>query len=191
MWLLDDVVVKERDAAAARRLWRASYWLLFAGVATALPVALRLSARRGHVFCARAGARSLAGELADGALDAGSIAAAARSLGTNVGRLHAHGLGNRDLKLDNLVRDERGGVCMVDLDGVRRRGANETRGRGAELGRLLAAFRAAGAPGGDAAVRAFLRSYLRAQRCLLQRPPLRRLLQRAEQRAREWASAHR
>jgi hypothetical protein len=80
---------------------------------------------------------------------------------------------------------------MVDLDGVSRGSAADTRGRGADLGRLLAAFRNAGAPGGAQTVATFLRSYLRANRRLLQRPPLRRMLVRAEHRAGEWATAHR
>lgn len=191
VWLGDEFAVKLRDAAAARRLWRAAYWLQFARVPTAAPVALRLFAGQGLVFSRRLGA-SLAEELAHGGLDARVVQDTAAAIGDSVGRLHAHGLGNRDLKLDNLVRDPRSGrVHMVDLDGVRRRAAIDSRGRGADLGRLLAAFRAAGRPGGDAAVRAFLRAYLRAHRRLLQRPPLRRLLRRADQRAGEWASAHR
>ena len=192
VWLLDRLVVKQRDAGAAQKLWRASYWLLFAKVAAPAPVAMRWHVGTGHVVTARLGTRSLAEELADNCLDADAIAAATRSIGTQVGRLHAHGLGNRDLKFDNLVR--RGGdgeVCMVDLDGVRRRAATETRGRGHDLGRLLASFRAAGTPGGATTVRTFLRSYLRAHRRLLQQPPLRRLLRSAEQRAGEWASEHR
>lgn len=192
VWLLDDLVVKEREAAKAQQLWRASYWLLFARVPAAAPVALRLHGGRGHVFTRRLANASVAEELVRGTLQGEALAAAARSLGDSVGRLHAHGLGNRDLKLDNLVRDPRdGSVCMVDLDGVRRRAAIDSRGRGADLGRLLAAFRGAGSPGGTTTVRTFLRGYLRAWRQLLQEPPLRRLLRRAEQRAGEWASAHR
>jgi tRNA A-37 threonylcarbamoyl transferase component Bud32 len=190
--LLPEFVAKEREAGAARKLWRAHYWLVFARVPAAAPIALRLFAGRGHVFARRAGDASLRDELARGALGPAELAAAARSLGDAVGRLHAHGLGNRDLKLDNLVRDPHSGeVRIVDLDGVRRRAAIETRGRGADLGRLLAAFRAAGAPGDARVLRAFLRAYARAHRALLQDPPLRRLLRRAEQRAGEWASAHR
>ncbi|HEX6813745.1 MAG TPA: lipopolysaccharide kinase InaA family protein [Planctomycetota bacterium] len=191
VWLLDEMAVKERSSGAARKLWRAAYWLLFAKVAAATPQALRLHRGRGLVFSRRVGARSLEAELAGGLLDAAAIAAAARSLGTNVGRLHAHGLGNRDLKFDNLVRDPASGeVCMVDLDGMSRGSTTDTRSRGADLGRLLAAFRAAGAPGGAATVARFLRSYLRANHRLLQQPPLRRLLRRAEHRAGEWAATH-
>lgn len=192
VWRLSDLVVKEREASKARQLWRASYWLLFAGVATPTPVALRLQGGRGLVFAKRIPSPDLATELATGALHGAAVRAVARDLGTQVGRLHAHGLGNRDLKLENLVRDPRSGaICLVDLDGVRRRAAGDSRGRGADLGRLLAAFRGAGEPGGAATVRAFLRGWLRAQRRLLMAPPVRRLLSRAEQRAGEWASAHR
>ncbi len=192
VWLHHDVAVKERDAGAARKLWRAAYWLLFARVAAPTPIALRLHRGRGLVFARRIDAEPLAVELANGRLDAASVTAAARSLGTNVGRLHAHGLGNRDLKFDNLVRDPANGeVCMVDLDGVSRGAVTDTRGRGADLGRLLAGFRAAGAPGGPATIRTFLRSYLRAWHRLLQQPSLRRILLRAGRRAGEWAAAHR
>jgi hypothetical protein len=106
--------------------------------------------------------------------------------------LHAHGLRNRDLKFENLVRDPASGVIRaVDLDGVRRGAANDHRGQGRDLGRLLAAFRAAGSPGGAGTVSAFVRAYLRSHLRLLQRPPLLRIARRAEQRAAEWASAHR
>ncbi len=192
VWLLDQLVVKQRDASKAQRLWRASYWLLFARVPTAAPVALRLHAGLGQVFTRRLANPTLAVELANGALRGAGVLAVARSLGESLGRLHAHGLGNRDLKLDNLVRDPQSGeVCMVDLDGVDRRAVGDSRGRGGDLGRLLAAFRAAGAPGEAVTLRTFLRGYLRAHRWLLQEPPVRRLLRRAEQRAGEWASAHR
>ena len=192
VWLLPHIAVKERDAGAARQLWRSSYWLLFAGVATPAPIALRLHGGRGHVFVRRLAGPSLASELATSALTAADTLAAAHSLGREVGRLHAHGLGNRDLKFENLVRaGAEMAVHMVDLDGVRRRSATDTRGRGADLGRLLAAFDAAGRPGGAATVRTFLRSYLRAHRLLLQQPPLRRLRHAALQRAGEWAEAHR
>ncbi|MFN6196842.1 MAG: lipopolysaccharide kinase InaA family protein, partial [Planctomycetota bacterium] len=139
----------------------------------------------------RVGAGSLADELAAAPPSPAAAVADAARLGRSVGRLHAHGLGNRDLKFSNLVRDPASGaLAMVDLDGVRRRAATETRGRGADLGRLLAAFDAAGRPGGAATVRAFLRGYTRAHRALLQDTPLRRLLRLAEARAGEWRSAH-
>lgn len=192
VWLRESLVVKDRPAAAARKLWRAAYWLQFARVAVPAPVALRLFAGRGLMFTQRIGGSSLAAELAAGSLTGAAVLAAARSLGTEVGRLHAHGLGNRDLKFDNLVRDPgTGRIAMVDLDGVRRRPAIDTRGRGADLGRLLAAWRGAGAPAGAAAVGAFLRAWLRAHQCLLQAPPARRILRVAAQRAGEWAAAHR
>ena len=192
VWLLDRLAVKERDAGKARWLWQASYWLLFAQVPAPTPVALRRYCGRGHVFVQRLPWPSLADELAGGQLGAHQLLAIADALGTSVGRLHAHGLGNRDLKFDNLVRDPgTGAVHMVDLDGVRRRSADETRGRGADLGRLLAAWRAAGEPAGRRAIRRFLRAYLRAHRNLLQRPPLRRLLLAAGKRAGQWAEAHR
>lgn len=191
VWLTDTLAIKDRDAGAARRLWRAHYWLLFAGVLTPRPVALRIAEGRGLVFARRLPAPSLTVEVAAGALDAAAIAAAARSLGESLGRLHAHGLRVRDLKLENLVRDPTtGAVAIVDLDGVRLHSATDTRGAGRDLGRLLAAHRAAGRPGGAAAVRTFLRTYLRARRRLLQRVPMRRLCRRAEQRADEWALGH-
>jgi len=191
VWLLPELAAKERPAAAARRLWRASYWLLFARVACPRPVALRLHAGRGLVFAERLSHPSLAAELAAGALTPTQLVLAASALGTSVGRLHAHGLGNRDLKLENLVRTDRGQVAMVDLDGVRRRPTLDCRGRGADLGRLLAAFQAAGEPGGPATIARFVRGYLRAHRSLLQTSPWRRLRRLARQRAGEWAEAHR
>ncbi len=192
VWLTPEFAVKDRDAGAARKLWRAAYWLDFAGVAAPAPVALRLLGGRGLVFSRRAGMRSLADELAAAAPAVAAALADARRLGDSVGRLHAHGLGNRDLKFENLVRDPAtGALAMVDHDGVRRQATTDTRGQGADLGRLLAAFTAAGRPGGAATVRAFLRGYLRAHRRLLQSPPLRRVLRRADERAGEWAAAHR
>jgi tRNA A-37 threonylcarbamoyl transferase component Bud32 len=192
VWLLPDLVAKERDAGAAQKLWRAAYWLAFAGVDAPAAVALRLHGGRGVVFSRRVGQPSLADELRAAPPTAAAACADARRLGGNVGRLHAHGLGNRDLKFENLVRDPAtGALAMVDLDGVRRHAVEDARGRGADLGRLLAAFDAAGRPGGAAAVRAFLRGYLRAHRCLHHAPPLRRLVRRAAERAGQWASAHR
>lgn len=191
VWLTDALAIKDRDAGAARRLWRAHYWLLFAGVLAPQPVALRLADGRGRVFVRRLPAPTLADELAAGSPDAAAIDTAARTLGDSVGRLHAHGLRQRDLKFENLVRDPTtGAVAIVDLDGIRLHGAADTRGAGRDLGRLLAAFRAADQPGGAATVRAFLRAYLRTRRRLLQRVPMRRLCRRAEQRAGEWAIRH-
>lgn len=191
VWIATDIVMKRRNRGAARKLWRAAYWLLFAGVDAPRPIALRLDQEAGMVFAERIANPSLDRELADGDLDAAAIAACARALGVNVGRMHANGLRNRDLKFENLVRvpgSDR--IAMVDLDGVRRKSAIDMRGCGADLGRLLAAFRHAGSPGGAANVRAFLRGWRRAHRDLLQRPPWRRVLRRAEQRAGEWLSAH-
>jgi tRNA A-37 threonylcarbamoyl transferase component Bud32 len=189
VWLTDDLAVKQRDRGAARTLWRAAYWLLFARVATATPVALCLEVGRGLVFTRRLPGPTLAAELTAGGVD---IPHTAESIGRNVGRLHAHGLRNRDLKFDNLIRDPgTGEVCMVDLDGVRRSNCDDTRGLGADLGRLLAAFRGAGSPGGTATVRTFLGAYLRAHRTLLRRPLWARIRRQAELRAGEWASAHR
>lgn len=192
VWVGEQLAWKQRERGAARRAWRAAYWLLFAGVRCAAPVGLCLLPDRGLVFSRRIGGETLAAAIAAGRLDAAAVGAAARSLGTSIGRLHAHGLRNRDLKFENIVRDgETGAAVIVDLDGVRRSSANDVRGRGADLGRLFAAFLGAGSPGGAATVRTFLRCYLRAHRCLLQSPPLRRILRAAAKRAREWASAHR
>ena len=192
VWLLDDIVVKERDQGAARALFTAMYWLLFARVPQAEPVALATLAGIGHVFARRLPMPPLAHELARGVLDAAALRAAARSLGDSVGRLHAHGLRNRDLKFENLVRDPTTGVvCMVDLDGVRKKRPGDARGQGMDLGRLHAAFVAAACPGGRAALCAFLRGYLRGRSRLLQPAPARRLLRTALRRAQQWASAHR
>lgn len=192
VWLLDGLVVKQRASAKARRTWRAAYWLLFARVPAATPIALCLHAGTGLLFTERLPNDDLAAELRQHRLAGGELTTAARRLGEAIGRLHAHGLGNRDLKFENLVREPATGIVrLVDLDGVRRRSATDSRGRGADLGRLLAAFRAAGEPGGAFVLRTFLRGYLRAWRRLLLAPPLRRLLRRAEQRAGEWAAAHR
>jgi tRNA A-37 threonylcarbamoyl transferase component Bud32 len=192
VWIAADLVMKVRQAGAAKKLWRASYWLAFAQVATAAPVALRTFRGEGSVFYRRIANESLAHELATGRLDGAAVMAAARSLGNHVGRLHAHGLRNRDLKFDNLVRDPATNeIHMVDLDGILRKSATDVRGAGADLGRLLAAFRGAGSPGGPATIRTFLRAWQRAHRQLQQQSALRKLLRRAEQRAGEWAEAHR
>lgn len=190
--LTDELVIKERSAAAARHLFRAGYWLRYAGVPTAPLVALRLEGGRGNVVTARLHAPTLRDEAA--ALSPAHAVRTAGALGDAVGRLHAHGLRNRDLKLDNLVRDPRTGqIAMVDLEGVRRRLPLERRGQARDLGRLLAAWRAAGEPGGRPAQRAFLRRYLAARAGLLLPIPAnerRHLLRRAEARAGEWAAAH-
>jgi tRNA A-37 threonylcarbamoyl transferase component Bud32 len=192
LWLLDDLAVKQREAGKAQRLFRAAYWLRFARVPQAEPVAVAWRAGAGFVFVRRLPMPSVGDELARGALAGSELQEAAASLGDGVGRLHAHGLRNRDLKLQNLVRDPvTATVCTVDLDGVRRKRPSDARGQGADLGRLLAAFTAAGSPGGAATVRTFVRAYLRARRRLLQPAPARRLWRRAAERARQWADAHR
>lgn len=188
--LADDLVLKERTAAASRRLFRAAYWLLFAGVPCPMPVALWTWQRRGRVVSSRVSGDTLAAELAAGMSDA-AMRESARRLGCSVGRLHAHGLRNRDMKLENLVRDpQTGEIAMVDLDGVRRRVPGERRGQAADLGRLLAAYRAAGEPGGRVVLFAFVRGYIRARTCLLQRPKIRHLMRLTAERAAAWASAH-
>ena len=97
VWLTPELAIKDRDAGAARKLWRAAYWLDFAGVDAPAPVALRLLGGRGLVFSRRAGQRSLADELAAAAPTSAAVLRDARQLGNSIGRLHAHGLGNRDL----------------------------------------------------------------------------------------------
>lgn len=117
----------------------------------------------------------------------------AADLGDSIGRLHAFGLRNRDLKLDNLVRDPNSGrIHVVDLDGIRRRLPLERRGQGRDLGRLLAAYRAAtdSDPVEPGLLRAFYRSYRAAWRRLGLKPS-RNLRRHTEARAREWAAAHR
>ena len=191
VWLTDTMAIKERDAGKARKLWLASYWLLFAAVPIATPVAMCLLGGRGKVFVRRLANDDLATELARGPLDEQAIARSARALGHSIGRMHGHGLRNRDLKFDNLVRDPASGVlAMVDLDGVTHHSAEETRGCGRDLGRLLAAFRNANSPGGEATITRFLRAYVRARRRMLQNPPMKRILKRAESRAGEWAASH-
>jgi tRNA A-37 threonylcarbamoyl transferase component Bud32 len=108
----------------------------------------------------------LAARAAGGELTADVAVVAAARLGAAVGRLHAHGLRNRDLKFENLVlHAATGDVVMVDLDGVGRKSPHDRRGQANDLARLLAAFRTAGAPGGNWSVRAFVRSYTRARQC--------------------------
>ncbi len=191
VWLTDTMAIKERDAGKARKLWLASYWLLFAAVPIATPVAMCVLGGRGKVFVRRLPHDDLATELAAGPLDEAAIARSSRALGNSIGRMHGHGLRNRDLKFDNLVRDpETGVLAMVDLDGVTHHAAEETRGCGRDLGRLLAAFRNADSPGGEVSIRRFLRAYVRARRRMLQDPPMKRILKRAESRAGEWAATH-
>ncbi|MEC9048760.1 MAG: lipopolysaccharide kinase InaA family protein [Planctomycetota bacterium] len=187
VWLLENWAVKQREAGKAKKLWTAHYWLLFAGVPTPTPVALRLQPGDGLVFARRLHHPDLATELRDGALTDAEVAAAARAVGRAIGRMHGHGLRNRDLKFDNLVRvPDQGEVAMVDLDGVTLHSAADTRGCGRDIGRLLAAWRDAGQPGGSASAARFLFAYVRARRRLLQDPPMSRILSRADKRAREW-----
>jgi tRNA A-37 threonylcarbamoyl transferase component Bud32 len=191
VWLFPEFAVKQRPQGAARHLFEAMYWLQFAGVPEPQPVALRTQGDQGLVFAQRLPGESLANAIAGGHLDEAAIAAAARSLGRSMGRLHAHGLRNRDLKFENLVFDAKTGtVSIVDLDGVRRKSPGDYRGQGADLGRALAAFRTAGSPGGDATLRRFALAYLLARLRLLDRPDPRRLWRGAERRAAEWVSAH-
>ncbi|MGC6486699.1 MAG: hypothetical protein ACON4Z_03570 [Planctomycetota bacterium] len=191
VWLTDAFAVKQRDQGKAQKLWRAHYWLLFAEVPTAPPLALRLHEGQGRVFVRRIDGPDLSAELTRGDLDEAAVARAARALGRAVGRLHAHGLRNRDLKFDNLVRrpgtDE---VLMVDLDGVTLHSAQDTRGCGRDLGRLLAAWQRAGEPGGPTTLARFVCAYVRTRRRLLQQPPVKRILKHAERRAREWQVRH-
>lgn len=191
VWLCDGYAVKDRLAGKSKKLWLAHYWLLFARVPTATPLALQVHAGRGRVFARRLAHQDLAAELRDGQLSEREIAQASWALGAAVGRLHGHGLRNRDLKFDNLVRDpERGTVAMVDLDGVTLHSAEDTRGCGRDLGRLLAAWRKADEPGGPPTLRRFLYAYLRARRRLLQQPPMRRITAHAARRADEWRKHH-
>ncbi len=191
VWLGEELVVKRREQGPARHLFEAMYWLSFARVPQPEPVALATRNGVGHVFARRIPAPSLDKALASGRLSGKALLQCAHALGTAVGRLHAFGLRNRDLKFENLVRDPFSGtVCMTDLDGLRRKKAVDRRGQGRDLGRLLAAFRHAGSPGGTAAVTAFARSYLRARQRLLQPAESRRIWRVAGKRAAEWLRAH-
>ena len=191
VWLLPDIAVKQRGQGDARHLFQAMYWLLFAGVGQPEPVALATRYDRGYAFARRIPSASLDQELATGRLSPQERLVAARSLGRSVGRLHAHGLRNRDMKFENLVRDPASGaLLMADLDGVRRKDCDDPRGQGADLGRLLAAFLAAGRPGGSSSVFAFVRAYLRARQRLLQPAPTQKIWKAAAKRAKEWAEGH-
>lgn len=197
VWLTGSLAIKQRPAAAARRLFQASYLLLFAEVPSPQPVGLVV--RHGVGLCAtrRVDAPNLRDELEGGArLSAAALGIAAESLGRSVGRLHALGLRNRDLKLDNLVRDpQTGAVLLVDLDGLRRKSPLDRRGLAKDLGRLLAAWTAVGHPQHALVVRTFWRSYhrslrrLHAIRCLRPKQS-RNLRRRSEVRAREWRRGH-
>lgn len=167
VWLLEGLVAKRRSPAHARALFRAAYWLLRAGVPAPMPVALILHRDSATVWSERLPGADLRTQLGRGELDRDTVRRAARSLGSAVGRLHAHGLRNRDLKLENLLLHPRSGaVIMLDLDGVRRKAPNDRRGCAGDLGRLLAAFRHAGAPDNLATLASFLQGYNRARTCL-------------------------
>lgn len=192
VWLVDDLAIKQRPAAKARHLFAAHYLCLYAGVPQPLPVALRLCRGQGLVFARRLPWPDLRQELQAGTLPDAEAWHSASLLGAAVGRLHAHGLRHRDLKFDNLVRDPASAVLhIVDLEGLHRKRPSDRRGQGADLGRLLAAWRGAGEPGGAVTLRCFLRGYARARRALLQPPELVRILRGAKDRAGQWASAHR
>lgn len=166
VYLQDELAIKVRSAAAARRLFESAYWLHFAGVPTPMPVALQTFRSIGTIAVQRLAWPNLLEELPT--LSSQETLVAARSLGESVGRLHSFGLRNRDLKFENLVRDPKSGtVYMVDLDGVKRRLPTDSRGRASDLGRLLAAFWQADQPGGEAVIREFLRCYVRTCRRLL------------------------
>ena len=192
IYMEGDLVIKERTAAAAKRCLESSYWLQFAGVPTPMPVALSTFMSRGAFVTERLPYPNLLEDL-ERDLDKNTLLLGATHLGNSIGRLHSFGLRNRDLKFENLLRDPRTQVVYtVDLDGVRRRLPNDNRGRIADLGRLLAAFRASNSPGGDDVVRAFLRSYIRTCRRLLYPVThLRHVLRQADSRAGQWAAAHR
>jgi tRNA A-37 threonylcarbamoyl transferase component Bud32 len=193
VWLTGSLAVKQRPAAAAERLFRASYWLEFCDVPTPQPVALHRHRGQGFVATTQVTAPDFATELRAGTLSDGDLVRAARSLGRSVGRLHAHGLRNRDLKFDNLIRDPQDGrVLIADLDGVRRKTPLDHRGRAADLGRVLAAWD--DGHRGDHAVhtlvvRVFWGAYHRALRCL-QTTSNKDLRRRSEARAREWRQSH-
>jgi tRNA A-37 threonylcarbamoyl transferase component Bud32 len=58
-------------------------------------------------------------EEAAAALDPRAVRAAAARLGRALRRMHDWGLRHRDLKKDNVLLDGRGGIVLLDLDGVR------------------------------------------------------------------------
>jgi tRNA A-37 threonylcarbamoyl transferase component Bud32 len=189
VWLEQTLAVKERPAAAARKLFRAAYWLAAAGTPTATPVALRLARGRGLVFFRRFANPDLRTELRAGALDDEARRAAAHRLGLAIGRMHAFGLRARDLKLDNLVREPGGGVALVDLDGLRRHRPFDARGQGRDLGRLLAGYRDAAGDVDPRVVSAFVRGYHRSRLCLRLTTP-RHLFVHSAARAAEWLRTH-
>lgn len=194
VYIGEHLIMKSRSAARARRLFRAAYWLIYAGVPSPEPVGLRLHVGRGAVLVRRLPGPTLAEELEAGSLAGEDVIATARQLGAAVGRLHAHGLRNRDLKLENLIRAPQDHtVSMVDLDGIRRKTALDRRGMGADLGRLLAAFRAAGSPGDIRTIGSFRHGYNAARKCLLvprNHRSDRHMWRLSAEHAAAWASAH-
>ncbi len=191
VWRSERVVVKERDAAHGRRLFVAAHWLAAAGVPGAEPLALRIRRGRSTVAFERLPGDDLAARCADPerAPDTREACALAVRLGRAVGRLHAFGLRNRDLKLDNLMVRPDGEVAMVDLDGVVKKRILDCRGEGRDLGRLRAAWARLDRPDEQRVVRAFWRGYHRARSCLAHKTAA-RLRRRIEERAREWEAAH-
>ena len=166
VYLEDQVAIKVRSAAAARRLFESAYWLLFAGIPTPTPIVLQTFQGHGSIAVQRLQWPNLHQE--SQTLNSEQALLAARSLGESVGRLHSFGLRNRDMKFENLVRDPNTGtIYMVDLDGIKRQLPTDNRGRAADLGRLLAAFWQADQPGGEPALREFLRRYIQTCRQLL------------------------
>ncbi len=185
VYLSETLAIKKRDQGAAQKLFRAQYWLLFAGVPAPQPVAL--VPKRGLVFTQRIDAPNLQQEFAS--LTAETLAELAESFGESVGRLHAFGLRNRDMKFENLMRDPKSGdLLMVDLDGVGRHQTNDSRKQGADLGRLLAAYENCG-PSEPAVIRRFWRGYARMRIRLRARVPL-VVRHTAAERARAWHAQH-
>jgi tRNA A-37 threonylcarbamoyl transferase component Bud32 len=185
------LVAKQREAGHAKQLFESAYWLIHAGVPVAPPVALKIGGGLGVVVSRRLPWPTLWEEVEAGLSD-DALAGAAQELGRSVGRMHSFGLRNRDMKLKNLIREpDSNEVFMVDLDGIRRKVPLDDRGRAADLGRLLAAFREAGSPGQARTLRRFARSYASTCRRLCNPVRLRHLAPPTEARASEWASAPR
>jgi tRNA A-37 threonylcarbamoyl transferase component Bud32 len=183
------LVAKQRHAGHARQLFQSAYWLTYAGVPIAAPVALQTRAGVGVVVSRRLPWATLTAEVEAG-LSGDSLAATATELGHAVGRMHSFGLRNRDMKLENLIREPGSNrVFMVDLDGIRRKVPLDDRGRAADLGRLLAAFWDADSPGGARTLKRFARGYASSCRQLCNPVRLRHLANPIEGRASEWASA--
>ncbi len=185
-----DLVIKLRPQASAKKLAVASFWLMFAGVHGADPVAVRIGPGQCWFLTRRLPWPNLAEEFARRKPGQESLVSAAGQLGDAVGRMHAHGLRNRDLKFENLVRNpESNRIYMVDLDGMRRHHPLDTRGQAADLGRLLAAYRSSDVKTDPRILRAFLRGYLSSHKSLCLKPAS-NLYRHSEARAQEWARAH-